>query len=53
MISLVNGYLVIHENGIWAMLPSEETVNMLKDKKCERLYYKNKMKCKKTCQRKV
>lgn len=33
MISLVDGYLVIHENGIWAMLHLEETVNMLRDKK--------------------
>lgn len=44
MISLVDGYLVIHENGIWAMPHSEETVSMLKDKKCEHLYNKNKMK---------
>lgn len=45
MISLVDGYLVTHKNGTWPMLHSEETVNMLKDKKCEHLYYKNKMKC--------
>lgn len=44
MISLVGGYLVIHENGIWAMPHSEETVSMLKDKKCEHLYNKNKIK---------
>lgn len=41
MISLVDGYLVIHENGIWAVLHLEETVNMLIDKKYGRLHYKN------------
>lgn len=47
MISLVGKYSVIHEKEIQAILYSDETVNMLRDVKCEHLYYK--MKCSQKC----
>jgi hypothetical protein len=33
MIILADEYLLIHENGIWAVFYSEDTVHMLRGKK--------------------
>lgn len=35
MIGPIGEYLVIHENAIWAMFYSKETVNILRDNKYE------------------